>query len=58
MHFWPHFFIVPQAKSHVPPVQTAVPPAGAVHALHDDPHCVGVSSTQLPEQRCCGETQV
>src|SRR5690242_3726243 len=58
MHFWPHFFIVPQVKSQVPPAQVAVPPAGAVQAVHADPQCAGESSTQLPEQRCCGELQV
>jgi len=58
MHFWPHFFIDPQVKSHAPPVQVAVPPAGAVQVAHIDPQWAGESSTQLPEQRCWGELQV
>jgi hypothetical protein len=41
-----------QLPPHDPPVQVALPPAGAAHAVHELPQVAGlVSSTQRPSQR-------
>ena len=52
-HLDPHFFMLPQLKSHFVPSHVAVPPEGAVQAVHEAPQfAMAVLATQLPEHRC------
>jgi hypothetical protein len=59
MHAWPsgmqalaHGFLpAPQLAPHAVPSQVAVPPAGAAHAVHDEPQlAVDVFETHMPLQ--------
>ena len=54
MHAPPHT-VAPLGHDcpQAPPTHVALPPVGAAHAVHDDPHDVtAVSDTQLLPQRC------
>jgi hypothetical protein len=52
----PHFFVfaAEQMKSQPVPLQTGVPPAGAMQMRHCAPHiAIDELSTHVPAQRCC-----